>query len=156
MKCSLPVHAFSLCLLLVPSKGFAAPPAGKTAESSKAASPAAPEAKPGSELRKAILEALRKPVQKACDESAKEAPELKGKKVIFTPETVTVSGDWAYVSTTFTPDFAEGMVSAVLRKTKERWEVKDLSWADDLPDYTAWAKRVGAPRTLFPADIPEK
>lgn len=112
--------------------------------------PAVTKPAAGSAERKALLEALRVPVQKSCDETAAEAPELKGQKVVFTPDWIAVSGDWAYVSTGFTPDFAEGVVSAVMQRTKAGWVVKDLSWADDLPNYDSLAKKFGAARGIFP------
>ncbi|MDB6071986.1 MAG: hypothetical protein JWL81_3157 [Verrucomicrobiales bacterium] len=131
--------------------GGAGAPAGSVRNVEKGPAVIKPAA--GSAERKALLEVLRVPVQKSCDETAAEAPELKGEKVVFTPEWIAVSGDWAYVSTSFTPDFAEGVVSAVMQRTKAGWVVKDLSWADDLPNYDALAKKFGAARGIFPKGV---
>ena len=126
------------------SVAHAAPPVAET-------KPHSPKA--GSPERKAILDAMRVPVNEEKKEMLKDVPKKRDEPLVFTVETLTVLGDWAYVVATFTPDFAEGIASAVLHRDKDVWTVKDLSFADDVPHFSALAKKLNAPRELFPKDL---
>jgi hypothetical protein len=110
----------------------------------------AAEPKAGTPERKAILDALRKPMDDAKAEFLKDDAKGKKEPVVFTIEWIRVAGDRAYVVAKFTPDFAEGVVSALLQNGKSGWKVNDMSFADDTTDYDDLAKQNKLPRSLFP------
>ena len=113
--------------------------------------------KPGSRERKAILDALRPPVQKALKQ-----------KVIFEVQRLKVQNGWAFVmgvprqpngkpvdyrKTAYQAAIKEGMfdgsVLALLRKRSNQWRV--VTYALGPTDYPAdgWDKEFKAPRAIF-------
>lgn len=111
------------------------------------------EPKAGTAERKAILDALRQPVDKVKKDMLKDSPKEQAQTLVFTVETLSVLENWAYVVVSYTPDFAEGVATAVLHRENDEWKVKDLSFADDVPAYSSLAERLKAPRAIFPKDV---
>lgn len=116
-----------------------------------AASIAAPSSKaytpqPGSKERKAIMDALRKPVMGFVK-----------KRVIFTQVQLTVASNWAYVFAQSTD--AKGhpvgsdlttFVSAVLRKSNGKWRTLQWAYATDVISIE-WEKYYpNAPKVIWP------
>ncbi|MGE3465968.1 MAG: hypothetical protein AB7J13_03460 [Pyrinomonadaceae bacterium] len=112
----------------------------------------------GSAERKAILNALRVPVEK----------ELK-QKIVFAAEHFNVSGNWAFVGgdpqvpgggmpdyrrtayqDSIDSDVFDNNFFAVLRKTGGRWRV--VTYAIGCTDvcYADWWRRYRAPKAIFP------
>jgi hypothetical protein len=103
----------------------------------------------GSLERKAILDVLRAEV---AAEQKRENPEEKYEPVVFTPQHFRVLGQWAFVDATMKPAYGEqGGLIAVLQRVGEQWQVKFTSYADDVTMYDQLAKKLGAPRSVFPA-----
>lgn len=120
-----------------------------------AAEPYAP--KPGTPERKALMEALRMPVQ----------AELK-KPVIFKVDRLKVQGDWAFLAgVPLQPDGTEmdyrgthheeairegafdGGIFALLQKRNGQWKtVRYIIGATDVP-YVDWPQEFGAPEAIF-------
>ncbi|HML91691.1 hypothetical protein [Methyloceanibacter sp.] len=108
--------------------------------------------------RKAIVDALRKPVTKDL-----------GQSVIFVISDLNVCGDWAFVAAepkrkngtpvdwslgSYADDMANdvcgGLVHALLVKRGGTWTVRELAvCATDVP-WIPWADDFGAPPALFP------
>lgn len=112
----------------------------------------------GSAERKAILDALRLPVER----------DLK-QKVIFVADNFRVQGSWAFVSGTpqnsngGSPDYsgtkyAEAVDSgafdnnffALLRKTSGRWRVTTVAIGCTDVCFADWWRRYKAPKAIFP------
>jgi hypothetical protein len=112
----------------------------------------------GSAERKAIVDALRVPVER----------ELK-QKIVFTADTFNVQGNWAFLSgTPQTPDggrpryagtvYADAVEAgafdnnyfALMRKTSGRWRV--VKYAIGCTDvcYLDWWRTFRAPKAIFP------
>jgi len=112
----------------------------------------------GSPERKAILDALRVPVER----------DLK-QKVVFVADNFKVQGNWAFVSGT--PQDSNGEVPnyrgtpyadaveagafdnnffALLRKTSGKWKVTTYSIGCTDVCYTEWWKLYRAPKAIFP------
>jgi len=114
--------------------------------------------KQGAPVRKAILEALRKPVEKDL-----------GQKIVFQLDTIRVMGDWAFVSGK--PRTASGKpvdylktryrdavnsgafddwICALFKKQGKQWRV--LRFAIGATDvvWDGWDKEFKAPRAIFP------
>lgn len=125
-----------------------------TAQAQKATTP-----KIGSPERKAIMDALRVPVQK----------DFKGQKLVFKVENLKVLNGWAflwgaptapngkelsYKGTKFEEAVKEGFydnnISALLRKEKGKWKVKVyVVGATDVP-WVEWPEQYKAPKSIFP------
>jgi hypothetical protein len=119
---------------------------------SRAAAIAATETKPhtpkiGSPERKAILKVMRAEV--AADQK-REDPAHPYPPAVFTILHFNVQGDWAFVDATMKPDYAENAVMAVLQRVQGKWQIKSFSLADDVTHYGKLAKKLAAPRSLFP------
>jgi len=129
---------------------------GLTAVSSFAQSVHTPEK--GSAERKAILDALRVPVEK----------ELK-QKIVFNVEHFNVSGNWAFISgdpqnesggrpnyrnTPYWEAVKEGMFDnnffALLKKTAGKWKVVTRALGCTDVCYATWWKDHKAPKAIFP------
>jgi len=112
----------------------------------------------GSPERKAILDALRVPVER----------DLK-QKVVFATDHFKVQGTWAYVSgtpqnsaggdpdyskTKYTEQFDTGAFDnnffALLRKTGGRWKVTHYLIGCTDVCYLDWWRRYKAPKAIFP------
>lgn len=120
--------------------------------------PRSPEPKVGTAQRRAILNAVRAPVEK----------ELK-QKVRFRVDHLRSDGEWAFffgapqLASGRAPDYRktryreavaagafDNGVSALLRKRRGRWQLLTyVLGATDVP-WEGWPKRYGAPRRLFP------
>lgn len=140
-----PMKTLLLCLLTV---ALAITPAN-------AAEPQTP--KPGSPERKALMDALRQPVQ----------AELK-KPVIFKINRLKVQGDWAFLAgVPLKPDGSEmdyrgtlheeairegafdGGIFALLQKRNGQWiTLRHIIGATDVP-YVDWPQEFGAPAAIF-------
>jgi hypothetical protein len=142
-----------LFCLLLHCKAVAGSPA-TSEKPAKTSTAAVHEPAAGTAERKAILDALRKVLETQRDEFAKEAPELKGRKIVITVDWLKTNGTWAYVSASFEPDFMEGVISATLKRSGETWKVEGWRAADDVEDYDHTAKSTDAPRNIFPPNIP--
>jgi hypothetical protein len=102
----------------------------------------------GSPERKAILDALRREV---AAEQKREDPDHKYAPAVFTPSHFNVIHPWAFVDTTMKPDYGEqNSVIAVLREVEGDWAIAFTSYADDVTNYDKLAKKLKAPRSLFP------
>jgi hypothetical protein len=109
-------------------------------------SPHTPKA--GSPERKSILDALRAEVSA---EQKRENPDQKYAAAVFTPKHFNVLGNWAFVDTSMVPEYGEnGGVLAALHLTEGQWLVKFTSYADDVTNYDQLAKKLDAPRSIFP------
>jgi hypothetical protein len=116
----------------------------------------------GSAERKAVLDALRVPVER----------ELK-RKVVFKVDALKVQGAWAFMrgvpqqpdgkamdyrGTAYEEAIREGIfddwVCALLRKERGRWRVVAHSIGATDVVYADWPERHDAPRALF--DLPEE
>lgn len=116
--------------------------------------------KPGSPDRKAIMDVLRAPIQKAI-----------GKKVIFRVDLIRQSGQWAfmrgaplqtngkamdYKGTKFEEDVKLGMfedwVCALFKKSNGKWKVVNWSLGATDVAFDGWDKKYGAPRSIFGYD----
>ena len=138
-KRSLSCFCLALCLCALPF-GASAKPARKTAP------PTTP--KSGSAERKAIMDALRKPVQKET-----KFP------VIFRVGHLKVQNGWAFFSgnalhadgKAIGDDFLWGEMAALLRKQGKNWTVLHWGFATDTgvmdESKTKWKQ---APRAIFP------
>jgi hypothetical protein len=112
----------------------------------------------GSAERKAILDALRVPVEK----------DLK-QKIVFNVENFNVSGNWAFLSgdpqnesggepnyrsTKFWEAVKEGMFDnnffALLKKTGGKWKVTTYAIGCTDVCYITWWKDYRAPKAIFP------
>lgn len=113
--------------------------------------------KPGSPERKALMDALRLPVQ----------AELK-KPVIFKVDRLKVQGDWAFLAgVPLKPDGSEmdyrdtihqeairegafdGGIFALLQNRNGQWQtVRHIIGATDVP-YVDWPQEFGAPEAIF-------
>ena len=112
----------------------------------------------GSPERKAILDALRAPVER----------DLK-QKVVFVADNFNVQGAWAFVSGTpqnangGEPDYSrtkyrnqydtgafDNNFFSVLRKTSGRWKVVNYAIGCTDVCYADWWRRFKAPKTIFP------
>jgi hypothetical protein len=112
----------------------------------------------GSAERKAILDAIRIPVER----------DLK-QKVLFVADTFNVSGNWAFVGgTPQSPDGGEPDYSrtkyaeaadqgafdnnffALLKKTGGKWRVTTVAIGCTDVCYTDWWRRYRAPKAVFP------
>ncbi len=113
--------------------------------------------KPGSAERKALMDALRSPVEK----------ELL-KKVVFKVDHLKVQGDWAFLrgvpqqpdgramdyrNTPYEEAIKDGLfddgISALLRRQGGKWKVKIyVIGATDVP-WVGWAEEYGAPAAIF-------
>jgi hypothetical protein len=123
-----------------------------------AAAQSAYEPAKGSPERKAILDALRIPVER----------DLK-QKVVFVAEDFKVQGNWAFVGGT--PQGANGEAPnyngtnyadaveagafdnnffALLRKTRGKWRVTTYAIGCTDVCYTDWWRRYRAPKAIFP------
>lgn len=103
----------------------------------------------GSPVRKAILDSLRVEV---AAEQKREDPNGKYKPSVFTPSHFKVLGNWAFVDTAMEPAYGEqGGVIAALQLVGDKWQVKFTSYADDVTNYDKLAKKLAAPRSIFPA-----
>ncbi len=106
------------------------------------------EPKVGSPERQAIFDVLRAGV--AADQR-REDPATHYAPAKFTPLIFQVQGNWAFIDTAMTPDYGERQgVVAVLKKERDKWQIKHLSFADDVTDYEKLAAKLGAPPVLFP------
>ena len=111
---------------------------------------------PGSAERKAIIAALRIPVEK----------EMK-QKVAFKVRTLNISGSWAYIGgEPTTPagkllslkntvyegqeDMFDNNFSGLLRKTGGKWRVVQHALGCTDVCYADWWKRFNAPKAIFP------
>jgi hypothetical protein len=116
----------------------------------------------GSAERKAILDALRAPVEK----------ELK-RKVVFKVDGLKAQGGWAFVrgvpqqpggramdyrGTPYEEAIREGIFDdwfcALLRRERGRWRVVTYNIGATDVVYSNWPEQHGAPRALF--DLPEE
>ena len=102
----------------------------------------------GSPERKAILDALRAEV---AAEQKREAPGTVYAPAVFTPSHFKVLGNWAFVDTARKPEYGEQGVIAALQRTDGQRRVRFSSYADDVTDYAKLANKLGAPRSIFPA-----
>ncbi len=122
-----------------------------------AAEPAQRAHTPQGKERKAILDALRKPVEK----------ELK-QKVQFKVQDFRATRDWAFMfgvpqqpngkpvnyrktsfKDAFESDAFDDSISALLHKVKGKWKlVVHVIGATDVP-WVDWPKEFGAPKTIF-------
>ena len=112
----------------------------------------------GSAERKAILDALRVPVER----------DLK-QKVVFVADSFKVQGNWAFVSGTpqgangSTPDYSKTKYAdavdsgafdnnffALLKKAAGKWRVTTYAIGCTDVCYTDWWSRYKAPKTIFP------
>ena len=112
----------------------------------------------GSPERKAILDALRVPVER----------DLK-QKVVFVADNFKVQGAWAFVSGTpqnstgGEPDYSKTKYAdqvdsgafdnnffALLRKTAGKWKVTTYAIGCTDVCYTDWWRRFKAPKAIFP------
>jgi hypothetical protein len=114
--------------------------------------------KSGSAVRKAILDSLRKPVEKDL-----------GQKVVFQIDTIRVAGNWAFVSgkprsasgksidyrkTSYRDAVDSGAfddwICALFKKQGKQWKV--LRYAIGATDvvWDGWDKEFKAPRAIFP------
>lgn len=110
----------------------------------------------GSAERKAILDALRIPVER----------DLK-QKIVFVTETFNVQGTWAFVSGTpqntkggapslkgtkyeGEEDFFDNNFFGLLRKTGGRWRVTTFALGCTDVCYADWWSRYRAPKAIFP------
>jgi len=112
----------------------------------------------GSPERKAILDALRTPVERDLKQS-----------IVFVPDNFKVQGTWAFISGTphapggGAPNYAgtkyaeaekEGAFDnnffALLRKTGGKWRVTKYAIGCTDVCYTDWWRRYKAPKTIFP------
>jgi len=112
----------------------------------------------GSPERKAILDALRTPVER----------DLK-QKVVFVADTFNVFGNWAFVSGTpqrpdgKRPDYSitkyadavesgafDNNLFALLRKTGNKWKVTVYAIGCTDVCYLDWRRRYKAPKAVFP------
>ena len=113
--------------------------------------------KPGSAERKALMDALRSPVEK----------ELL-KKVVFKVDHLKVQGDWAFLrgvpqqpdgramdyrNTPYEEAIKDGLfddgISALLRRQGGKWKGKiSVIGATDVP-WVGWAEEYGAPAAIF-------
>ncbi len=113
--------------------------------------------KPGSQERKAIMDALRVPIEK----------DLK-QKVIFKVDTLRVQKDWAFLGgvplrengkpidyrkthyrDAFESDAFDDSVYALLKKSKKGWRVKAFVIGATDVAWDGWDKEFGAPRAIF-------
>lgn len=117
--------------------------AAKPTQSSKASTP-----KPGSAERKAIMDAMRKPVQKET-----KFP------VIFRVGSLKVQNGWAFYSGNalhkngkpINEEFLWGEMAALLRKKGKTWTVLHWGFATDVGVIDESKKRYPqAPRGIFP------
>ncbi len=113
---------------------------------------------PGTSERKAITDALRKPVM----------ADLK-QRLVFVVAQFGVCGDWAFIEAepqqpgrrpvdwtrgryaqAVADDMCGGYVHALLVRTGSQWRVKAYEiCATDVP-WVGWAEHYGAPKALFP------
>jgi hypothetical protein len=112
----------------------------------------------GSTERKAILDALRVPVER----------DLK-QKVVFVADSFKVQGNWAFVSGTpqnasgESPDYSKTKYKdavdsgafdnnffALLKKTAGKWKVSAYAIGCTDVCYTDWWSRYKAPKAIFP------
>jgi hypothetical protein len=112
----------------------------------------------GSTERKAILDALRVPIEK----------QLK-QKIVFTADQFNVAGNWAFIGgTPQTPeggqpnyrgtpyqqaqeaDMFDNNFFAVLRQTSGRWRVVTFAIGCTDVCYADWWNRFKAPKAIFP------
>ncbi|MBK9214942.1 MAG: hypothetical protein IPM59_04985 [Chloracidobacterium sp.] len=112
----------------------------------------------GSAVRKAILDALRVPVERELNQ-----------KIIFATEYFNVSGKWAFVggdpqspaggrpNYRHTPyqeainaDMFDNNFFAVLKKTGTRWTVVHYAIGCTDVCYVDWWRRYKAPKSIFP------
>lgn len=112
----------------------------------------------GSPERKAILDALRTPVER----------DLK-QKVVFVTDSFKVQGNWAFVSgtpqntsggqpdysrTKYADQFDSGAFDnnffALLKKTAGRWKVTTYAIGCTDVCYAYWWRRFKAPKAIFP------
>ena len=112
----------------------------------------------GSAERKAILDALRVPVER----------DLK-QKVVFVADSFKVQGSWAFVSGTpqrasgEAPDYSKTKYKdavdsgafdnnffALLKRTAGKWKVSTYAIGCTDVCYTDWWSRYKAPKTIFP------
>ena len=140
-----PLLACSALLLAITTISLTAPSA--MAAPVAAAAPKLRSPKIGSPERKAILDALRSEVAAV---QKREDPKQVYPPTVFTATHFKVLGSWAFVAASMKPDYAEGGITAVLKLVNQRWEIKLLSFADDVPDYDKIAKELGVSRALFP------
>ncbi len=138
-------HTCSALLLAITAAALIPPSVTAAPVEAAAAKPRTP--KIGSPERKAIFDAIRREV--AADQQ-REDPQPTYAPTVFTATHFKVLGSWAFVDASMEPGYAEGSVVAVLKLLNQRWEIKLLSFADDVPDYDKFAKKSGAPRALFP------
>ena len=113
--------------------------------------------KAGSAERKAIMDALRLPVEKQL-----------GKQVIFKVERLNVQDDWAFMTgvpkqangqamdyrgTPIYQSFKDGMFSdfvcALLRKKGDKWQVVIHKLGPTDVPYVDWSERYKAPAAIF-------
>jgi hypothetical protein len=137
-------RAFAICLLFV------------TAVGANAQTAYTPER--GSPERKAILDALRIPVER----------ELK-QPIVFAPDNFKVQGTWAFISGTpqgaggGAPDYSKTKYSeaenegafdnnffALLRKTGGKWKVTTYAIGCTDVCFADWWQRYKAPKAIFP------
>ena len=110
-----------------------------------AASPTTP--KPGSALRKKVLDALRIPVTKFN----------KGQRITFTSVDLRVQNGWAYVQAATVDDKGKrvgppftNFVSGLLHQKGPTWSVTEWAYATDVISIDWEQKHPQVPRALWP------
>lgn len=108
--------------------------------------------KPGSALRREILNTLRKPIEREVKQT-----------VVFYDVTLRIKSDWAYVSATprdtkgrqlrrYSSPLTDPDVAALLRRQGKRWKLLDWGASTDAEPIIRMRHRYPkAPRSLFPS-----